>query len=159
MRGGCGVKQISPSGQSRQGEAAAGRKISHATHDARNAKDQYAPVNATRLVISDETVLFNNTPGTWRKITSRGADSDEIFITLTNEIALPPGILSEVYRLRWKIEKAFDQQERKLDEGNAWATSDTAKEIQAIAICLAHNLLQILRATLALLRPLMLKYV
>jgi hypothetical protein len=98
-------------------------------------------------------------PGTWRKITSRGADSDEIFITLTNEIALPPGILSEVYRLRWKIEKAFDQQERKLDEGNAWATSDTAKEIQAIAICLAHNLLQILRATLALLRPLMLKYV
>ena len=103
---------------------------------------------ANRLVISDETVLFNNTPGTWRKITSRSADSDEIYITLTNELTLPPGVLSEVYRLRWNIEKAFDQQERKLDEGKAWATSDAAKEIQAIAICLAHNLLQILKTTL-----------
>ena len=226
--------------------AADGHKISHATHDARNAKDQYAPVNAiyrlemrtgyaefltfceptargveheikalkgvapavlrcgaakgqstllvydravvdfrfaynlkqsksvyvvtqwkanlapmttmarafdadhpaNRLVISDETVLFNNTPGTWRKITSRGADSDEIYITLTNELTLPPGVLSEVYRLRWNIEKVFDQQEQKLDEGKAWATSDTAKEIQVIAICLAHNLLQILKTTL-----------
>jgi hypothetical protein len=103
---------------------------------------------ANRLVISDETVYFNNTPGTWRKITSRSADSDEIFITLTNEMTLPPGVLSEVYRLRWNIEKAFDQQEQKLDEGKAWATSDTAKEIQAIAICIAHNLLQILKASL-----------
>jgi hypothetical protein len=103
---------------------------------------------ANRLVISDETVYFNNTPGTWRKITTRCADSDETFITLTNEMTLPPGVLSEVYRLRWNIEKAFDQQEQKLDEGKAWATSDTAKEIQAIAICIAHNLLQILKASL-----------
>lgn len=103
---------------------------------------------ANRLVISDETVYFNNSPGAWRRITSRSADSDEIFITLTNEMTLPPGVLSEVYRLRWNIEKAFDQQEQKLDEGKAWATSDAAKEIQAIAICIAHNLLQILKATL-----------
>jgi hypothetical protein len=103
---------------------------------------------ANSLVISDETVCFNNSPGAWRRITSRCADSDEVFITLTNEMTLPPGCASEVYRLRWNIEKAFDQQEQKLDERKAWAKSDTAKEIQAIAICLAHNLLQILKATL-----------
>jgi IS4 transposase len=103
---------------------------------------------ANRLVISDETVYFNNTPGPWRKITSYNADNGEIFITLTNEMTLPPGVLSELYRLRWNIEKAFDQQEQKLDEEKAWATSDEAKEIQAIAICIAHNLLHILKATL-----------
>jgi hypothetical protein len=103
---------------------------------------------ANSLVISDETVCFNNSPGAWRRITSRCADSDEVFITLTNEMTLPPGCASEVYRLRWNIEKAFDQQEQKLDERKAWAKSDTAKEIQAIAICLAHNLLQILKAAL-----------
>ena len=35
--------------------------------------------------------------------------------------------ISVVYPLRWNIEKALDQQEQKLDEGKAWATSDTAK--------------------------------
>jgi hypothetical protein len=35
-------------------------------------------------------------------------------------------VLCETYRLRWRIEKSFDQQEQKLDERKAWATSDTA---------------------------------
>lgn len=104
--------------------------------------------HANSLVISDEMVYFNNTPGSWRKITTRCSDSDKIFITLSNEMTLPPGVLSEVYRLRWNIEKVFNQQEQKLDEDKAWATSDEAKEIQAISICIAHNLLHILKATL-----------
>ena len=67
---------------------------------------------------------------------------------LTNEMTLPPGVLCECYRLRWLIEKAFNQQEQKLDERKAWATSDTAKSIQALSICIAHNLLQLFKATI-----------
>ena len=34
-------------------------------------------------------------------------------------MTLPPGVLSECYRRRWRIEQAFDQQEQKLDERQA----------------------------------------
>ena len=108
--------------------------------------DRDNPANA--LIISDETVMFDNTPGSWRRITAKGADSDELYVTLTNEMTLPPGVLSETYRLRWRIGKAFGQQERKFDERKAWAISETAKSIQAIAIRIAHNLLQLFKATL-----------
>jgi hypothetical protein len=103
---------------------------------------------ANQLILSDETVTFNDTPGTWRKLTAQAPESDAAHILLTNEMSLPPGVLSECYRLRWRIEKAFDQQEQKLDERKAWGKSDTAKTIQAIAICLAHTLLQLFNATL-----------
>ena len=110
------------------------------------AIDRNNPANL--LVLRDETVMFDNTPGTWRRITSKCTDSDEIFVVLTNEMTLPPGVLCETYRLRWRIEKSFDQQEQKLDERKAWATSDTAKTIQVISICITNNLLQLFKATL-----------
>ena len=46
-------------------------------------------------------------------------------------MTLPPGDLNQVRRLRWNIEKAYDQQEQKLDERKAWTTSETGKRIQA----------------------------
>ena len=103
---------------------------------------------ANALVISDETVYFNNSPGAWRRITVKSADSDEIHILLTNEMTLPPGVLSETYRLRWRIGKSFNQQEQKLDERKAWSKSENAKAVRVIAICIAHNLLQLFKATL-----------
>ncbi len=108
--------------------------------------DRDLPANA--LIISDETVYFNNTPGVWRRITASCPDSEEIYITLTNQMKHSPGALNQCRRLRWNIEKAFDQQERKLDELKAWAANDVGKRIQAIAICIAHNLLRILQARL-----------
>ena len=104
------------------------------------------PANA--LVISDETIYFNNTPGVWRRITASCPDSDEIYITLTNQMTLSPGTLNQCRRLRWTIEKAFDQQEQKLDERKAWSTSEEGKRIQAIAMCIAHNLLRLFEAKL-----------
>lgn len=103
---------------------------------------------ANQLVTDDQSVYFNNTPGQWRKITATCPDSGEIYITLTNQMTLPPGVLNECHRLRWRIEKAFDQQEQKLDERKAWGKGETVKSIQAIAICIAHNLLQLFSATL-----------
>jgi len=108
--------------------------------------DRANPVNA--LVISDETLYFNNAPGTWRRITVKSPDSDEIHVLLTNEMTLPPGVLGEIYRLRWRIEKAFNQQEQKLDERKAWGKRPSAKAVQAIAICITHNLLHLFKVTL-----------
>lgn len=108
--------------------------------------DPTHPANA--LIISDETLYFNNTPGTWRRITARCPDSEEIYITLTNQMTLSPGALNQCRRLRWTIEKAFDQQEQKLDEPKAWSTSDAGKRIQAIAMSIVHNLLRLFEAKL-----------
>jgi len=103
---------------------------------------------ANELVISDETLYFNNTPGLWRRITASCPDSDEIYITLTNQMNHSPGCLNQCRRLRWNIEKAFDQQEQKLDERKAWTASEEGKRIQAIAMSIVHNLLRLFEAKL-----------
>lgn len=134
-------------------------KQSKSTYILTRWKDNLAPMTAIPrpfdpanpaniLVLSDEMIHFSNHPGVWRRITAKSPESDEIHVILTNEMTLAPGVLSECFRLRWRIEKAFDQQEQKLDERKAWAKSETAKAVQAIAICLAHNLLQLFGATL-----------
>jgi len=108
--------------------------------------DHSNPVNV--LVKSDETVFFNNIPGQWRKITAICPDSGQPHVTLANEMTLPPGALNQPRRLRWNIEKAYDQQEQKLDERKAWTANETGKRIQALAISLAHNLLRLFTARL-----------
>jgi hypothetical protein len=108
--------------------------------------DRTLPANA--LIISDETLYFNNTPGSWRRITASRPDSEEVYVTLTNQMTLSPGALNQCRRLRWNIEKAFDQQEQKLDERKAWSTSEQGKRIQAIAMGIVHNLLRLFEAKL-----------
>ena len=44
-------------------------------------------------------------------------------------MTLSPSALNPCCRLRWNIEKAFDQQEQKLDERKAWTASETGKRI------------------------------
>ena len=61
---------------------------------------------------------------------------------------LSPGALNQCRRLRWNIEKAFDQQEQKLDEPKAWSASEQGKRIQAIAMGIVHNLLSLFEAKL-----------
>jgi hypothetical protein len=57
-------------------------------------------------------------------------------------------VLNQIRRLRWNIEKIFNQHERKLEEAKAWTANDNGKRIQAIAICIAHNLLRLFGAKL-----------
>ena len=52
-----------------------------------------------------QTHSFTNTPGNWRRITASCPDSEEIHITLTNQITLSPGALSQCRRLLWTIEQ------------------------------------------------------
>ena len=67
--------------------------------------------------------------------------SEKPFEFLTNEMELPPGVLVELYRRRWDVEKVFDGIKNKFGEKKAWATSLTAKETQALFLALTHNLL------------------
>jgi len=72
------------------------------------------------------------------------AGRDFEFITNLLESSVPPGVLAQLYRMRWGIEKSFDEIKNKLGEKKAWATSATAKSMQAQFICLSMNLLQLL---------------
>ena len=64
----------------------------------------------------------------------------QAFEFLTNEPDLPPGVLAELYRRRWDIEKVFDAL-NKLGETKAWATSLGSRATQAQFLRLTHNLL------------------
>ncbi len=74
--------------------------------------------------------------------------SGTAYVFLTNEMTLPPGLIAFLYKLRWDVEKVFDELKNKLGEQQAWASSMTAKAVQAQLICLLHNLLQIVEARL-----------
>ncbi len=63
------------------------------------------------------------------------------FEFLTNEPDLPPGVLVELYRKRWEIEKVFDQIKNKLDERKAWGSGQVTRSAQGQFVALAHNLL------------------
>lgn len=70
------------------------------------------------------------------------------FNFITNLSNISPGLIAYLYKLRWDIEKIFDEVKNKLSEKKAWATSDTAKTMQAQFICLAHNLMLIFESCL-----------
>jgi len=70
------------------------------------------------------------------------------FTFLTNLTNIPPGLIAYLYKLRWDIEKVFDQVKNKMIEKKAWAASDTAKTMQAEFVCLAHNLMLLLEGEL-----------
>ena len=73
----------------------------------------------------------------------------EEFRFLTSEHTLPPGVIAHLYRLRWEIEKTFDELKNKLGETKAWASAANAKAMQAHFLCLAHNLMILCEAELA----------
>lgn len=70
------------------------------------------------------------------------------YVFLTSEMNLRPGLIAFLYKLRWDVEKVFDELKNKLGEQQAWASSPTAKAAQAQLICLLHNLLLIVEARL-----------
>ena len=105
--------------------------------DARNAgvlKDEFC-VNATR--------------GRARRVTVVDTVSGRGYEFLTNEMTLPPGVVAELARRRWEIEKVFDELKNKLAETKAWGKTPEAKKMQATFICLTHQLLLALEYLLA----------
>ena len=94
-------------------------------------------------VLNDEKVRSSN--GTvMRRVTYKDSITGKTYRFITNELTLPPGVIAFLYKLRWDIEKIFDQVKNKLHEQKAWAKSATAKIQQAHFITLAHNLMVLL---------------
>ena len=75
-----------------------------------------------------------------RLIEYQDAESGREFMFLTNEPDLPPGVLAELYRRRWEVEKVFDEIKNKLGERKAWASSQEARIVQGRFVSLTYNL-------------------
>lgn len=76
-----------------------------------------------------------------REITFENPCDGQVYVYLTSEMTLEPGLLVLLYKTRWEIEKVFDETKTKLQEQKSWATSATAKEMQAHFMAIVHNLL------------------
>lgn len=94
-------------------------------------------------VLSDEYVS-TSCGHMMRRIKYREPETGREFSFMTSEFTVPPGLLAFIYKLRWDIEKAFDEKKNKLGVVKAWATSAEAKCQQAHFVCLAHNLMLML---------------
>ena len=98
-------------------------------------------------VVSDEMVGPSNGYA-MRRVVYVDPVAGKRYSFLTNEFTLPPGLIAFLYKLRWDVEKTFDQFKNKTCEKKAWAGNATAKKQQALFICLAHNLMRMLEVKL-----------
>jgi Transposase DDE domain len=80
-----------------------------------------------------------------REITFCNPCDGQVYVYLTTEMTLEPGLLALLYKTRWEIEKVFDETKTKLQEKKSWATTTTAKEMQAHFVAIVHNLLLLLQ--------------
>lgn len=111
---------------------------------AANPFDGEDPVN--RGVEADEMAGYST--GYLRRIRYRDPATGELFIFITTNYNLRPGLIALLYLLRWKIEKTYDVFKNKLFEQKAWANGPTAHLCQAHFVALLYNLLVLLQARL-----------
>lgn len=90
-------------------------------------------------ITSDEKIIVNN-QRILRRIVCVDPQTGKEHVLITNQLTISPGLLAQLYRMRWDIEKVFDEFKNTLQEKKAWAGSVRAKKIQANFLCLAHNL-------------------
>ena len=76
-----------------------------------------------------------------RRVKYQDGLSGEEYAFITSDMELPPGMIAHLYRMRWDIEKVFDEVKSKFEEKKSWASTETAKAMQFQFICLAHNLM------------------
>lgn len=108
--------------------------------------DRDDPLN--RGVISDAQFAPSTNSAMVRVIEFVDKATGKIHRFLTNEMTLAPGVLAQLYRMRWDIEKVFDEVKNHLNEKKAWARSPTAKSMQGQFIAMTHNLMLLLERDL-----------
>lgn len=109
-----------------------------------NTWDRDDPIN--HGVLNDSLVSTATSGRTLRLIRYRNPVTGEIYTYLTNHRKIRPGVLCWLYQRRWDIEKSYDTFKNKLLEQKAWATSPTAQTMQALFLCLTHNLMVLLES-------------
>ena len=80
-----------------------------------------------------------------REITFCDPRDGAVYVYLTSEMTLAPRLLALLYKTRWEIEKVYDETKTKLQEKKSWATSATAKAMQAHFVAIVHKLLLLLQ--------------
>jgi len=80
-----------------------------------------------------------------RQITFENPCDAKVYVYLTTEMTLEPGLLVLLYKTRWEIEKVFDETKTKLQEQKSWATTINAKQMQSHFVSIVHNLLLLLQ--------------
>lgn len=103
--------------------------------------DTSNPVNAG--IISDQQVGHSH-GRLIRRIEYQDPVSGRKYVFITNQMTLAPGIIAYIYKIRWDIEKAFQQFKCNYKEQKAWGKTFEAKSIQANFLCILHNLMLIL---------------
>lgn len=83
-----------------------------------------------------------------RRVVYQDPATGKVFNFITNEMKLPPGLIAFLYKLRWDVEKVFDEKKNKLLENKAWGITPTARCLQALFVCMAHNLMVLLERQL-----------
>ena len=94
-------------------------------------------------VVSDRTVSTSAGMSV-RQVVFKDPVTGKTLTFITNlPLSIPPGVIAQLYRMRWDIEKVFDELKNKMGETKAWASSANAKSMQANFLCIAHNLLEL----------------
>ncbi|MEI8141034.1 MAG: transposase [bacterium] len=58
-----------------------------------------------------------------RRVTYCDPATGKVYTYMTSEMTLPPGLIAFLYKLRWDVEKVFDEKKNKLNQKKAWACS------------------------------------
>jgi hypothetical protein len=69
-------------------------------------------------------------------------DQNYEFLT-TLPASIPPGVIAELYRRRWQIEKVFDNTKNDLRELKGWGKSRESLGIQMHSVAAAYNLIRL----------------
>lgn len=105
--------------------------------------DREDKVNAG--VLYDQFVKPKTHDGFVRRVVYKCPVNEETFSFITNlPKSIRPGIIAHLYKIRWNIEKAFDEIKNKYNEKKAWSKSDNGKMAQAKLIAITYNLLTLM---------------
>ena len=89
-------------------------------------------------------------PDRLRRVAYRDPESGKILVFLTNNFDLPPALIAQLYKLRWRVELFFKWIKQNLRIKHFFGTSDNAVKTQVwIAICI-YVLVAIVRKELRL---------
>ena len=106
-------------------------------HVADRPWDKADPIN---VGVERDGLLTEGPQTPIRLVVFRDPATGKQYKFITNIMDLAPGVIAQLYRMRWDIEKIFDSFKNKLMETKAWAKTTVAKSMQANFMCLATNL-------------------
>ena len=112
--------------------------------------DKNDPINTgvTRV----RTVRFSNCRGMWHIVnyTDPETENNYEFLTTLDLAAgkIRPGTIVYLYKVRWRIEKVFDNFKNDFVEKKAWASGKSALVIQTSFTAMTYNLLRMMEAFL-----------